>query len=397
LLSKYIHQNQYRPNDFRHVILPNDFWKYDNLDKESVQELTNKIAIDFASNNQQVVNIIQSSIKGKNIYISNSLYDSLSIRLTNLILKETLSISMQPRDREISQLWNIIKTEMKGVTIFRTDLKSFFESLPFEDILIDLENNNYLSFTSINHLKNIMNFTCGNGDKGLPRGLAISSTLSEFAMQEFDKNIWREMNCIYYSRYVDDIVIITEKKNLKDNVQSILPYKLELNTAKTKQVCIGDDSYIDYLGYSFNVKNITNSKIALNKLNRLKTRIVLSLKDYTHNKNFNLLIDRLRFLSGNTVLKIAGRKKPITVGIRYQYSKCNQKSILNQLKDIDTFYKKILYSRNYSLSRNLRNKLNYQQFKNLEIISFRSGYLKIITHKYSKERITKIKEVWRYE
>ncbi len=44
---------------------------------------------------------------------------------------------------------------------------------------------------------------------GLPRGVPLSATLSEYSMKRFDRFVSTLPEVYYYARYVDDIVIVT--------------------------------------------------------------------------------------------------------------------------------------------------------------------------------------------
>ena len=259
---------------------------------------------------------------------------------------------------------------------------------------------NLVTKTTYNHLVNLYLETSKDGFEGLPRGLSISSSLSEFALLDFDYKVRNMDECFYYSRYVDDIVLVTTKriKNINKKIKNYLSYDLTLNEKKTFHEQIGKDSQIEFLGYSFNLKDVEYSRISQGKIDKIKTRIALSLRSFVKKDgNYKLLLDRLRFLSGNSVLKMPGRKKPITIGIRYQYQLCSEISIISQLKELDTFLKRMLISRKYYIGKALKQLLSPSQMQELNKISFLSGYQDKITHSYGRERVSRIKDAWRYE
>ncbi|HDS9150187.1 TPA: RNA-directed DNA polymerase, partial [Escherichia coli] len=49
-----------------------------------------------------------------------------------------------------------------------------------------------------------------NNTRGVPQGLAISNILAEISLSDFDNEI-NKMHDIWYMRYVDDILILTQK------------------------------------------------------------------------------------------------------------------------------------------------------------------------------------------
>ena len=62
--------------------------------------------------------------------------------------------------------------------------------------------------------------------KGVPRGIGISSPLSEVYMQDLDKTIKERQEVVFYTRYVDDIFIILSDlgkyKTIQDYYQGLV-------------------------------------------------------------------------------------------------------------------------------------------------------------------------------
>lgn len=397
MLKSDYYKYTYTPSAIRKMIRAKDFWLYD-IDKDNVEEKTKTISDDFSVLNE--VKDIKSNYIGSNkVFIPNTLYDSLTIRRTNSIIKDTFRFVQPSREQEIAQLINLIQSEKNNSAyIFRTDIKTFFESIDFKKVISSLESNNYASTTLLNHLKNIQKKVSTDGFIGLPRGLCISSTLSEYAMMEFDKEVWNYPGIIYYSRYVDDIIIIIGSNNSPQNyIENLLDYSLELNLTKTYFEKIGNNTHIDFLGYSIHLNEQEKTKISLKKMNKIKKRVMLSIKWFIKDNDFELLLDRLKFLTGNSKLKIAGRKKELIVGIRYQYHHCHAEMIETQLKTLDTYLKGLILSKKYIVSKQFRNGLLPQQLEKIKRISFTAGYRNKITNAYTRKRISKVKDAWRYE
>lgn len=398
MLRKDISKYSYGPKVLRRLIRKDDFWRYD-LKKDEIEELTKQIALDFSNGKSEVKSLSKHSVRGRDIFTMDTLYDALTIRCTGFILKNTFPYTLFSRDREITQIWEILKTEKRG-WIFRTDIKSFFENIPFKKLNNDLFLRGMNNRISMNHLENICAFVGRMGCDGIPRGLPISSTLAEIALSQFDKEIRGMKEVVYYTRYVDDIFIVFEKENI--NFQSIiadlLPYNLNLNPAKTRSRQLGTNTRVDFLGYTFLLNNLNDIEISRRKIAKIKSRIILSIRSFLYkDRDFTLLYDRLKFLTGNTSLSIAGREKPIYVGFRYNYHLCHEETIRFQLKELDTFLKSILFSKKYSLSQQLRTRLKAYQFELLEKLSFWAGYKNCIIHRQGRNRISRIKDAWRYE
>jgi len=398
VITEDINKRTYSPRELKKCIRPDDFWKY-RIGKEKLSDETEKISKEFVESNFKLKELKRNKIGTKVIFTISSIYDALTIRRSNYIIKNNIKLTTFSREEEISQLHILLKQEPKTSWVFRSDIKSFFESIPFDLVINEMLVEKYISLSTFKHLLSIETFMKKYGDKGIPRGLPISSSISEFVLRNFDKSI-RQMNaCIYYARYVDDFIIILNKDLGidKKKITDLLPFRLKLNDEKTYYEKIGSLKEIDFLGYTFPLNNPEAIKISKKKINKIKKRIVLSFKKFVKEIKFYLLCDRLKFLSGTTIMKIAGRKKNVFIGIKQNYKLCSEETILKQLLELDTFYKRILFSNNYVLSIKLREKLSQQQIKELKKISFIGGYNNNIKHFRTRKRISDIKNGWRYE
>ncbi|MCP4651751.1 MAG: hypothetical protein GY853_16940, partial [PVC group bacterium] len=98
----------YRPIDLRKIVKSQDYWKYEKaINPENINRYTEIIAEDFSNQKQALKKINVSYIGGKKIFTVGTLYDALTIRRTNDIMKRTFYISTIPRDLEVKQLWMI--------------------------------------------------------------------------------------------------------------------------------------------------------------------------------------------------------------------------------------------------------------------------------------------------
>jgi hypothetical protein len=193
--------------------------------------------------------------------------------------------------------------------ICKLDIKDFFESIKLKKIIDELYKRNILSNISFKILYQLLdaivkkiNLERLDYDKiGLPRGLNISSTLSEYYMQPIDNEIKKLDTVLYYTRYVDDIIIISSKK-IEDNVIKIIKNKdLTINSEKTRSIEISKNSKeitFDYLGYCFDGYYTSNQKelksnqkelkwkisISKHKINKIKNKIYYCFKCYKKNK-----------------------------------------------------------------------------------------------------------------
>ena len=390
----------YTPYEMRKCIRGEDFWKYKkDLKKDTVDEVSENASIYFNSINNQLANINCTSLRGSRVFTTNSIEETLCSRRTDQILRRSLNIYPANRNNEVKQLITILRTEPYGY-ILRTDITSFFESVDLCKVIEKLENEGLRNPSCLKYLK-ALNQTLINEFKhtGLPRGLPCSSTLGEFILKELDQSLTTLPTVIFYSRFVDDIsiVFLDKKLNIKDRILKLLPLDLELNSRKTKSSSLTNNSKIDYLGYSIGLGNNKFVEISDSKIGKAKKRIVLSLKRYLKDKDFNLLKDRIKFLTSNIIIKKASRESSVCTGYRYDYMHCTDNEIIHQLSKLDQFFMSIIYSKRYWIGVTLRKTLKKTQIEELKKLSFKSGYTSKITHKMARDRISRIKEAWKYE
>ena len=286
--------------------------------------------------------------------------------------------------------------------IHKIDIESFYESFDKNLIIENIVKIKELSPVSKNLLSNIISFS----PSGLPRGLAISSTLSDILMNEFDRNIMLNDNIFFYSRFVDDIIIISSKNfktiNLIDILLKELP-NLKLNKSKSLTLHHSkknnESLEFNYLGYLFKKKPIENggSKLIIdisdNKIKKIKTRIVKSLLDYNKSKDKDLLIQRIKFLSCSYKLYIIRDGRHINSGIRFNYPEITD-TTPNSLKNIDQFFKSLILGKNKRIGMIVNDK----KLKNtLLSMSFLKFYKNKTFFKFSINEINKIKECWKNE
>lgn len=390
----------YTPYEMRKCIRGEDFWKYKkDLKKDTVDEVTENASFYFNSIKNQLANINCTNLRGSRVFTTNTLEETLCSRRTDQILRKTLNIYPANRNNEVKQLITILRTEPYGY-ILRTDIASFFESVDLGKVIDKLENEGLRNPSCLKYLK-ALNHTLINEFKysGLPRGLPCSSTLGEFILRELDQSLTTMPTVIFYSRFVDDIsiVFLDKKLNIKDRILELLPFNLELNSRKTKFSSLKNNSNINYLGYNIGLGSNKFVKISNSKIGKAKKRIVLSLKSYVKVRNFNLLSDRIKFLTSNVIIKKASRENAVCTGYRYDYMYCTDDEIINQLSELDKFFMSIIYSKRYSLGIALRKTLKKAQVEELKKLSFKSGYTSKITHNMARDRISRVKRAWKYE
>ncbi|MCT4328221.1 RNA-directed DNA polymerase [Elizabethkingia anophelis] len=247
----------------------------------------------------------------KNFFISKKIQSNIN---------RTYQVKQSSRYAILSELINHLEDSFPKYVI-RTDIKSFYESIPQKKILDKINNDYLLSiktkkfiqqiFTSYNALTGQTNPETA---KGVPRGIGISAYLSELFMRSIDNKIREIDDLIYYARYVDDIIAIfipkskevdsNYLKNYKNKIKEIIKSEDEellLNEDKTKEYNLLsgiskietlrefylDDTFvkkevvnndcISFLGYKISSKKIIYNKTESNPDGT--TKVVKAKKD----------------------------------------------------------------------------------------------------------------------
>lgn len=117
----------------------------------------------------------------------------------------------------VPQLKSILSDDFPKI-IIKTDIKSFYESLNHKLLLEKLKKSNELSLTTRKIISRMLiSYKQESSlDKGIPRGIGVSAYLAELYMKRFDSVVSKIENLIYYSRYVDDIILVVGRKSEND-------------------------------------------------------------------------------------------------------------------------------------------------------------------------------------
>lgn len=285
--------------------------------------------------------------------------------------------------------------------ILRTDISSFYESIPRKQLLKKLRDDPLLTLASKKIIRRIL-FEYGDitgSDVGLPRGIGISAYLAELYMRDIDRSIRDYPGVLYYARYVDDIFIIFcpppnigTKPFRRAVVREFQNLGLKRNRKKTKIIksAPGVTNSIQYLGYKFSFgSGSVELRMTDAKINRYRQRIDLTFSAYDNKSQRPkksekiaraLLEKRVRFLTGNT--RLVNNKKNVVSGVFFSNSLLTD---LNDLGDLDIY----LASKISSLTNpRLRIRLSKHSFK--------SGFQTRKYYKFSAHDLCEIVEVWKH-
>ena len=165
----------------------------------------------------------------------------------------------------------------------------------------------------------------------------------------------------------------------------------------------GKNIYLDYLGYQFKISDVPDRhgkekkikiRIAPKKVKKIKTRIVWSFLDYAKTRNYNLLKQRIQFLTSNYQVYSNIPDSNLKAGIYYSYILTND---VNTFQDLDLFLRKLVSSQRGSIGKLLKSALTQSQRSELGKLSFSAGFSERREVHFTSEDIGKIKRCWRNE
>ncbi|MCP1674098.1 hypothetical protein J2T57_001197 [Natronocella acetinitrilica] len=366
---------------------------------------------------------------GSNVFFFKDLPSELVLSKLTMNISRAYNVNPSNRDLIIDQVRTLL-TEQLPFSILTFDIKNFFENIDRYRLLRDLDLQLYLSAETRNLLTDLLKNSPFHRMRGLPRGLPISTPLSELYLAPLDQRLRQISTVYYYARFVDDIVIFCSMDPAKtiEQIHAITEdLRVPLNTKKHRQIDIqcpkangpgqpppppcfptckcketkGFPVHLEYLGYRFNFSSAPNGPstskptpktvevtIAQKKIKKIKTRLARAFVDYTITEDYSLLVDRVRFLTGTfpiTRRAAAGRLKG---GNHFNYSRLTDSCALRELDD---FKSRLVYSRRGTLGKRLSPLLTRDQKNRLARISFQYGYANAVLHRFTRRRIYDIK------
>jgi hypothetical protein len=428
------------------IIKDRDYTKLDKLKEEKQElkkireEVLQEILIDIARKTD--IEDYELKIKKGQIKWGSQLYEIernpenyfVTKQLQRNIYK-TFKVKQASRKTIIDQLRLLLDDGFPKI-IIRTDIKKFYESIPHKELLAIIEENSLLSYPSKKIIRRVLNLywniliadgtkTATDERQGIPRGIGFSAYLAELYLRGFDKKIKSLSNVTYYSRYVDDIIIVitpSHRKEIKsktsyiNNIKNILlsSSKLGLNSNKTgvlnltkenRERKISQSYDLTYLGYKFKLNyskktetkgkkiltSITKDKLQVfmsdEKLQRYKNKINTSFSDYNTNilkyasvKNTTerMLYKRLKFLTKNH--RLFRRKSNVFIGVYFSNEFLTEPYA--DLTQLDNYLKQKTLTLPTPTNSKLRAKINALSFKKgfrtksivrFDIDSFKNG------------------------
>ena len=357
-----------------------------------------------------LISMLTKSIKGKTAYtIDRSNIETFFLfKQIQKNIQYSFKVKQADRNEIVSQVINMLDNGFPKY-IIRTDIKSFYESIPHDKLKKVISRNHILSSISKKVINEILRqYQDITGlDKGIPRGIGISAYLAELYMRDFDNDIKNLKNVTYYARYVDDIITVFTPNNKYDSTdylnlidEKITRYGLARNTdiSKNKKIDMRQNSInfnFDFLGYNLNYSGELKIDLSNNKFQKLKRKIELSVEAYNTLSKFNEkqarkeLIKRVKYLTGNT--RLLGVKKDILIGIYFSNQYLND---LSKLKNLDTFFHNGMI--NHKLKPYHLLSIDSLQLKNkLKTFSFENNFNNKKFYKFSNKDLEEILSIWK--
>lgn len=345
-------------------------------------------------------------------YSPSCLTDDFALRKLNDNIKRSFNIKLIDRNRIIPQVKVLLK-ETGEYWLQKIDLKKFFESIDHKVVVKELCEDARLSYESKRILEKL--FSCDQALtwQGVPRGISLSSTLSEYYMQRFDN--WCRMldNCYFYTRYVDDILLLfhEDPQDILAELDKSLPSGVTLNRDKCvslhrprqgKVTSSDGANGVTYLGYDFSFQPGPEKKpsellvgIAQKKIKKIKTRIALSLFEFCKNKDYDLLRNRFKFLASNFKIREDSASGNLYAGVYFNHSLIDS-ARLKDLYDIDSFLRRSVFSTKGSLGKKLNPLLTIEQKRELCRFSLAHGHQEKIVRPFDSNEFCTIKSVWNH-
>lgn len=374
-----------------------DVWRWNVLDKYGdVETAAGSIARTWKENGLSITGLRTKVVKGKTVFFPESIEDALAIRLVDRYVRRIYKVRQSDRNRMVKQVAILLK-DPGDLTFIRLDISQCYESIVFDSMLKKIREDLILSPGCMKILKSVSSVSLAQGLNGLPRGLSISTTLAELYLEKLDAKLARNINIVYMARYVDDIVIVVPDSYVaqvsNDVEYALTQLRLTSNPDKKsfyKVDLVGDN--IDLLGYFLSSKSVVNKgkvnqndvfiKISDKKINKIKNRVALSFINYKNDQNFQLLKDRIYFLSSLSVIK-KGRNGELLAGNAYNYIHAHGSDCL---KKIDGFYLNLLKKTRFDLS--------LPQQETLKKISFYRNAQRKKVMNITRSKMIRLKQAW---
>ncbi len=395
--------NIYKSDIFKHTHLKNKEDKENDLIKAC------EISVSKEAHAYKIKEIFSSSEKDpeKRKFTMENFPEKLLIRKCAKNISKCLEVKSNDRNKAVRELISCLKW-FGNLKIIRYDIKKFYESLSIDTITEAIDKSTTLSSHTKDVIQKFLTQFWAEGGKGLPRGIEISNPIATLILQDLDHEISKLDDCIFYARFVDDIIVISnnlQSYEIQNKIKNSLPSELKINSAKSYTKCTSDknDIEISFLGYKIEIHKPSkvNNKIdkfkyreikifhSDNKIKDLKMKIFISMCKFRKNGDFSLLFDRLKFISTNRSVKKG--KGVYKSGIYYSSNLVNS---CEPLQEVDKYLYALIKNKGIGF---FTGQLNFTaaQISELKKINFVAGFTKKYHYNPSYFRKMEIIKEWR--
>ena len=340
------------------------------------------------------------------LYLNNHPKGSMESICQDLVLrklynniKRIYSVKQSNRNQIVKQMISLLKEESPKWVI-RLDIKHFYESINRLRLIERLMEDGRLNFQSVCLIKILFAHPIIAEGDGLPRGLSISSAMSELYMKYFDIGVRRLKGVFYYARFVDDIIVFCSSQKAQEDVWEHIPKMLgdmglQLNESKSYKWSDNQNTIkLVYLGYAFIPKGKRDLDVVIadKKVNMIKTRITKSFVRFAKDGDFDMLKNRIKFLTGNFTLSAPSTLLPTKVGIYFNYRFVTDRTALYEL---DKYFQKILHCKMGKLGSKLSLRMTNAQRVELTKYSFVFGFENHVNHFFTSAILMNVINCWK--
>jgi hypothetical protein len=261
-------------------------------------------------------------------------------RIAERSLRSSFDVS-SPSRAHISEALKTVLTDGSPKFVYRTDIRSCFETIPHAAMIGMLEANRELPRRVVKQVRNLLaDYSAIVGTAvGLPRGIGISSILTEIYLSALDRRIEEELMPAFWCRYVDDIVVVTSAERGSDASKvirsAVRDLSLALNASKTVSFDSKTPRPFTFLGYRYSWRSsMLVIELSNKRSKRMRLRLERAFEAYSSSTSparGDLLIKRIRFLARN--VRLSNNKRNALTGIYFSNSQLD--SPLRQLQTLD--------------------------------------------------------------
>lgn len=361
------------------------------------------------------VEIKWRTINGAPVYALSQLSDEVVLRKITRNIKQVTRVRQSNRGHIVRCIQSLCQ-EGLPFKLYKIDIRKFYDSITTGMFLSSIVADSAFPPATTRLLTSFFEEMDRRGIGGLPRGLSLSSVLSEYVMRPFDRAAASIDGVFFFSRFVDDMVFITrgdeDHEHFIASINKTLPCGLTSNPQKTKcftfkphdKMNVGIEGKMDFLGYAFRIGFAKRDEsgrisrevqldIADKKIKRMKSRICLSLLQFIKDSKFKELENRIRLLSSNYSISDFGGSRIRNVGIYHNYRLVGP-GPSKSLRELDHFYKKMILSDRGKICSRLQQNLTRQQRAALLRYSFERAFTNRTHFDFNPKDIANLKKCW---